>query len=50
VNGRIALGADRLDRFVIHGDDFTGVDDFNGESRGGGIASQIGPQLDFVPD
>jgi hypothetical protein len=50
VNRRIAFGADCLHRLVIHGDDFAGVDNFNGEPGRGRIAGQLGPQLIFVPD
>jgi len=50
VNGRIALGSYRLHRPVIHSDDFTGVHDFNRKSCGGGMASQLGPQVILVSD
>ena len=51
VNGGIALGADGLDGFVVHGDDFTGVDDFDGKSGSGGMKGlKLGPQLFFVAD
>ena len=50
MNGGIALGADGLDGLVLHSNDFTGVDDFNGQSRGGGMIDELGPQVFFVPD
>ena len=49
-NGGVTLGADRLYRLVIHGDDFAGVHDFNRQSCGGRVASQFGSQLIFVSD
>jgi hypothetical protein len=50
MNRGIALGADRLDGLVVHGDDFTGMDDFNGETGGRVIAIKLGPQLRFAPN
>ena len=41
--GRVALGAHRLHRFVLHGDDFAGVHDFDGQAGGGRIALQFRP-------
>ena len=42
-DGGIALAADGVD-FVVHGDDFAGVNDFDGKARGAGVAGEIGAQ------
>src|SRR5580658_7046487 len=39
-HGGIALGANRL-HFIFHGDDFAGVNDFNGQARGRRVAIQF---------
>src|SRR5579863_2448270 len=49
-HGRIALGAHRLDRFVLHADDFAGMDDVDGQTRRGGMARQFRAEEGFGPD
>ena len=46
----VTLGAHRLHRFVLHGNDFAGVDDLDGQPRGGGMAIQLCFDPSFRPD
>jgi hypothetical protein len=46
----IALGPNCLDGLVVHGDDFTGVNDLDGKSGDGRITVKLRPQLRFVSD
>ena len=48
-HGGVALGANRL-HLVFHGDVFAGVDDFDGQARGRGVAIQFRLDLGFGAD
>ncbi len=50
VHGRLLLGADRLRGLVFHGDDFVGVNDFDGELRDPAMAAQFRPDAVFLAD
>ena len=42
-DGGVALGAHRLHRLVVHGDDFAGVQNFNGQARGKRHSAPVRP-------
>jgi hypothetical protein len=44
-NGGVALGANGLRGFVIHGDDLAGVNDFDGKAGGAWITAEAGLDL-----